>query len=382
MARLLALVTASLVLAACGEASRPNDPVSATDTSLEPGGDESDGDADVVTEGDPVVVGDGDGDAAGDPSGDAMGDPLSGRLVDRCWTHVKPEGRDLIDYEQFELTVPAHCMGTAHQDIEGVEQVVFLGDSVTVGTPPTAANDVYRADLSRRLAARFGLEAPNALWNQPDPFSGHSLLKESGDFKSCSRYGARTDDLPQQLDECFPDGERSKRTLIVMTMGGNDVSALTQDFAHATWEEGRAEAVEWVRYLREALVWLTTPGRFPNGVFVVFSNNYEFTDATKDMSSCPAAALAGTFDPWDHPEWLEEHIVWVAEQYMAVAVETGTDIIFMLEEFCGHGYHHEDAASICYRGPSTPLWFDETCVHPNAAGHDHIADMFMAVVDP
>ena len=54
---------------------------------------------------------------------------------------------------------------------------------------------------------------------------------------------------------------------------------------------------------------------------------------------------------------------------------------FLLEDFCGHGFENENPAAPCYRGPNTPQWFDLTCIHPNPAGHDHISEMFMAVVN-
>lgn len=114
---------------------------------------------------------------------------------------------------------------------------------------------------------------------------------------------------------------------------------------------------------------------------------FEFTDGTGDTDSCPAVGLASIlgdftgFRPWLHPEWLEEMVIWANEQYMSIAVETGTDMIMILEHFCGHGYHANDPESRCYRGPDTERWFDGTCIHPNPAGHAMIADMFMAVIE-
>ena len=69
------------------------------------------------------------------------------------------------------------------------------------------------------------------------------------------------------------------------------------------------------------------------------------------------------------------------ERYMQLAVDRGVDLIFLLEHFCGHGFHNEDPESQCYRGPHTERWFDFTCIHPNPAGHRIIAEMFKAVVD-
>jgi len=65
---------------------------------------------------------------------------------------------------------------------------------------------------------------------------------------------------------------------------------------------------------------------------------------------------------------------------MSIAVDTRTDMIFMLESFCGHGHAHDDPSAPCYRGPGTEIWFDLSCIHPNPTGHGVIADMVMSVV--
>ena len=65
---------------------------------------------------------------------------------------------------------------------------------------------------------------------------------------------------------------------------------------------------------------------------------------------------------------------------MRVAVETGSDLVFFLENFCGHGYHNTDADAACYRGPDTERWFDLTCTHPNPTGHRELAQMFFNIV--
>jgi len=66
---------------------------------------------------------------------------------------------------------------------------------------------------------------------------------------------------------------------------------------------------------------------------------------------------------------------------MKTAVDTGTDMILLLEHFCGHGYRNDDPEAPCYLGPDAPRWFDLTCIHPNPAGHQELANMFQAVVD-
>jgi hypothetical protein len=82
--------------------------------------------------------------------------------------------------------------------------------------------------------------------------------------------------------------------------------------------------------------------------------------------------------PVPAPEELKAIVIWVNEQYMSIATEFQTDMIFLLEEFCGHGFENGNPQAPCYRGPGTPRFFDLTCIHPNPAGHDHITDSRLA----
>jgi lysophospholipase L1-like esterase len=173
------------------------------------------------------------------------------------------------------------------------------------------------------------------------------------------------------------------RTLVIVTMGGNDIANITEGGGGAmperTVEESWEQTRGFVRRMRSALDWLKSPGRFPNGVFVVFANMYEFTDGTANVSSCPASDVAG-IDDWSDPSDLESMVIWANEQYMQMAVETDTDMVFMLEGFCGHGFERNNPDSPCYRGPGSEAYFDLTCVHPSPAGHRALASLFLSVI--
>ncbi len=303
--------------------------------------------------------------------------------TDLCFADVAGDPSDPTpDYDQFGPVLGSHCNGTDHQDIVDVERVVFIGDSVTVGTPPTLATDYYRNRVADTLAGYFGLDAPGVLWETVDVFTGTTIVRESGDFASCAEWGARADDLLQdgtQLEDCLPASERDKTTLVVMTVGGNDLAGLSEGFMdgfeHAElWSETEL----FMAQMRTAVEWITSPGRFPNGVYVIMTNLYEYTDGTGDVEACPAAALAGMTNVSD-PE-LPEMVVWAMEEYMSIAVDTDTDMLFLLEQFCGHGYNRDDPNGPCYRGPDAELWFDLTCIHPNSRGHEVMAEMFLSVV--
>jgi lysophospholipase L1-like esterase len=261
------------------------------------------------------------------------------------------------DYDRFHPRIMPSCAGTDHQTITGVQKVVFLGDSITEGTPPTQESEYYRTRVVDGLTARFG------------PI-------ESAD---CAAYGARTDDLlagKNQLATCFPTGKEDKRTLVVMTMGGNDVATWAK--AKLSTPDAMVAANLAADQTRAAIDWLQAPGRFPNGVFVVFANVYEYTDTSGDLSSCPSASFAGVSGSW--PDGAAA-VVHFQERLMEMAVATRTDMLFLFEHFCGHGFKRDDPSLQCYRGPNTELWFDLTCIHPTPRGHQEIASMVLDVVD-
>ncbi|MBI5490732.1 MAG: SGNH/GDSL hydrolase family protein, partial [Deltaproteobacteria bacterium] len=155
-------------------------------------------------------------------------------ISERCFGDIWDPGGSGPYYDVFEPVIGSHCLGTNHQDIRDVRRVVFLGDSVTSGTPPTLSGQYYRSVLADALTARFGLAPPSLLWKMVNVLDGTSLQPMSGDFGCCSKWGARTDDLMRdnnQVLDCLPDSERYRTTLVIMTVGGNDIASIRQRIA-------------------------------------------------------------------------------------------------------------------------------------------------------
>lgn len=388
----LSCVVLPLLLAACGDdGSAGTDEVSTetagdtTDTTGTEGMDDI-GDESSSTD----TTGDTTGDTTDTTEGtdttdgttDSGGEELPLACLDEQFASGMSPGPK---YGHLDIEIGSHCKGTNNQDITDIERVVFLGDSVTVGTPPSLPEDSYRAKLADELAMHFDLVAPGLLWQTPDPINGVALVKESGDFASCSEWGARTDDLlmgGMQIENCFAGDDFDKRTLVVMTMGGNDISSIAQDALDGVAEDQIWLNVEqFVAYQRDAMHWfLDDPNKFPNGVFIVYANIYEFTDGTSDLLSCPAASLAGfDMNPPD-PTLLIDAMTYANEEFVGIVEELQIDMTFLFETFCGRGFHADDPASPCYRGPDQPTWFDLTCIHPTPEGHDAIADIFLSTI--
>ncbi len=401
-----ALLALGLLVGFAGCPSPPEPVVVDDDTSTADDDDATslDDDDSAIGDDDDATSADDDDSAVGDDDDSAAGDdddtpPPS--IGDVCFPAINDPGVPGPDYDQYSPVVGSHCFGTNHQTITGVERVVFIGDSVTVGVPNftidlsswglpagagTPSTAFYRNLLSDMLAVQFGLTAPGPLWRLVDIVNGVALQQSDGDFAACAKWGARNDDLllpPQrQLEVCLPEAERGKNTLIIMTSGSNDLANMTEAaIAGADGAALSAQADQIVSDFEDAIQWIKAPGRFPNGVHVIYGNMYEFTDGTGDTAACPAAALAGFGTPPPDPDTLAAVVIGIQEEYMRVAVENGVDMIWMLEHFCGHGWKREDPTARCYLGPGAELWFDLSCTHPNVAGHQQLAAMFMAVVD-
>jgi lysophospholipase L1-like esterase len=378
----------------------------------------------------PEDVGDEDT-ASGDTAGQAADEPDAGdnttgpdTIAGQCFPD-KLDGTGELpgpEYDEYNPIVGEHCKGTNHQAITGIQQVVFLGDSVTVGTPNlehllNVDNEhFWRNKLADWLALEFDLDKGDPLvswgfWKTYDYFTGKGGKLDSGVFRNCSKWGARTDDLAGQIEECLRGGASDQVTLFVFTMGGNDIAKINQTGFEAGPEEVAAGypavwalAQKAITFLEAAVVHLRSADNFPNGSFVVMANPFEFTDGSGTVSACTpqtvldipgigeldlstldiaVAELAG-YGPWENPEIQTEIVVWLLEEYMRIAVDYQVDLVWMLEHFCGHGFvatgADADVDNRCYIGEAAPLWFDDTCTHPNEAGHQAIFELFKDVI--
>ena len=344
-------------------------------------------------------------------------------FFDMCFVDKQDPAQPSPDYDQFVFTAADHCKGTNHQIIKGVERVVFLGDSVTVGTPngehllSVDNGHFYRNLLAEWLASEFELDKGDPFvswnaWKSYDYQSGTGAQKISGDFANCAKWGGRCDDLEEQSKSCFKGNDQAKRTLTVFTVGGNDVAKLTQVGGDASDEEVAAGYPEAWQVAKDAIAdleasvkWLKDPANFPKGNYVVFGTPFEFTDGTGKVDSCTpetklkipgigvidltqlnlnVAAIAG-YKEWKDTSVQRAIVVWMLEEFLRIATTYKADMIWMAESFCGHGYvasgPNPDPNNACYEGPDAELWFDETCTHPSPAGHAALFKMFRKVIE-
>jgi lysophospholipase L1-like esterase len=153
--------------------------------------------------------------------------------------------------------------------------------------------------------------------------------------------------------------------LVTVTIGGNDLNA------HAVKAIGGIDATvrgEFGTHLDAELGELTTPGRLGSGkVYVVMSNIYDFTDGQGDFATVkcgPGANVSTTMDTMVFNAW---------NGVAATALSNhGATLYDMHANFMGHGYNNMDM---------TQVWYDRnSCIHPNAAGHDAIRRSIYQIV--
>ncbi|MBU6160800.1 MAG: SGNH/GDSL hydrolase family protein [Myxococcales bacterium] len=340
----VAVLAAAFGFAACGDDEETNG-------GAEPGGDSG-----------PPIEDSGNGaDAGVDPDTSGGADAGGGDTATEGDTAVSTGGYEAcfpefveqvgVSIDDLGMPVASACEGTVQQNFDGIERVVFLGDSITAGQGG-GANGAYRVLLGERLSERY----PGVV------------------IDDCSEGGAVNGDLlAEQIPNCFASPE-DRLTLVVFTSGGNDVVQLA--FNKATLEEATPVIDGFVAELRAALDFLADPANTPGGVRVVYANVYEFTDATGVMSSCPLAAIAGLTGVWEDGV---AAYAYMEEQYAALAAEFGFDVMFLEENFCGHGYNRDSPDSPC-ADRAGDLWIGSDCIHPNVAGHAAIADLFWGII--
>jgi len=310
------------------------------------GGGEEDAQADETP--DPDSTADGE-DIQPEPEDDAGPDPIEDPAVDE--TDAAPDVvEDPSDADEDGPTGLVDELGTDNQDITGVERVIFLGDSITATpylTPPWS--DRIRDDLQTLFGA--GTEIVNY-----------------------AEWGARTEHV---RDDQLPriDTSSTKRTLILMTIGGNDALQVIGEPADVSL----AHMEEKVAILDGIIAWIMDPAHFPGGVYLVFSNMYDPTDGEGDFTHC---GIGVTYEDWPAlPEVEPIANGW----FLDLAMTYHVDMLDMHGLFLGHGYNNNDTTNPwycnrCEPDCPCPRWFDLSCIHPNSEGHEALAGFFLAII--
>jgi lysophospholipase L1-like esterase len=155
--------------------------------------------------------------------------------------------------------------------------------------------------------------------------------------------------------------------LVTITIGGNDLNGHAGQAIGGTDD---AVKMEYSAHLAAELGTLTTPGRLGTGaVHIVLANIYDFTDGQGDFRTVmcgppinvSAGRVATVFTAWN------------ALSASAIATANGT-LYDLHGDFAGHGFNAANPDDV---------WYDRnSCLHPNAKGHAHIAQSLWSMISP
>ena len=250
---------------------------------------------------------------------------------------------------------------------EDPQTVIFLGDSITDGVGASVGANAYTSLLVEDVSDSW------TAWAEQDLETLYGEL----DVIDVSVSGARTSDL---LDEQIPalSGEigasLSGETIVVMTIGGNDMQGVLPAMLLA--EDKDAEYEESIRPVLDnfdAIVdYFQDDARFPDGAKIYLTNVYEPTDNGGRAQGCFLSVDIGPTLPY-----LDR----ANTELRDLAIERGFAAVDLRGHFLGHGHNHDDTSLDAHDADDPSLWLAPDCIHPNDRGHHEIRRLFLTAID-
>ncbi|MFT7519994.1 MAG: lysophospholipase L1-like esterase [Kiritimatiellia bacterium] len=247
------------------------------------------------------------------------------------------------------------------------QRVIFLGDSITKGAGSTGLGLKYTKLLSDNHDAKW------AGWGE------HDLSSLFGEVEvvDVSRNGAQTTDLISDqlpnVSELIGDAV-SGETIVVMTIGGNDMQAAIAPIITATDKEAayQQRIAPTITRFGTIIDYFQDSDRFPDGTFIYMTNVYEPTDNVGQTDACFFGFKIGDALPY-----LDR----ANDEVRELAIERGTASIDLRGHFLGHGHNFANSTMDSFDEPDPTLWLAEDCIHPNDRGHHEVRRLFLTAID-
>ncbi len=265
------------------------------------------------------------------------------------------------------LLVAACSVGTDDEEMD------IAGDTDGGGTdggdgPSICAETPSRlVVLGDSIAACFGVNGRDAASCGPKIFSEDMATRYAPgiSYENLAVSGSVTTDIvDEQLATIFTGAGHA---MVLIYVGGNDIQRyLTQ--ADAAAEAGLSADLPGIKDdWRSIFAFFADTTNFPDGATIIMNNQYnpfdECTAPPFNLSSTKNALLV-QFNTELANLADEEEGVYLTDQYTA---------------YLGHGHHYNVQACPHYQAGLQP--FMEDLIHPNVAGHAHLAVQWSAMAD-
>ena len=241
---------------------------------------------------------------------------------------------------------------------DDVRRVVFMGDSVTLGTLPDNDGFPSYAEL---------LESNDeTMWP-----GGDDLEEVWGNLQvlNLATVGALASELHTEqiptLHSTLNDMSLEGGTLVFITIGGNDMENVDSvvGIGAETADVVGAELAVVAEHFQN-------PAHFPDGAWVFVGNTYDPSGEGDKAGDC-YEGLTATF--------MDEELSGYNDRLLDWAQDANFALVDFYGHFRQHGYGDLDPEATAPLDPNPPHWF-ATCSQPNARGHHEIRSLFWDVV--
>lgn len=246
-------------------------------------------------------------------------------------------------------------------------RIIYMGDSITAGYGQKSG--LPYSDLL--------VENDSNMWpdyNEIDLASSFPSITEVldvavGGAVTNDISSSQLDDVDDQLDDVV-----SGQTIVVMTIGGNDMSGAMLNILATGQTAADSTMANMEGNLQTMVDFYHDTARFPDGVKIYFTNVYDPTDDLGYADEC--AIFFG----------LDLSAIWIYfhqanDGFRAFAESNSIALVDMAGHFYGHGMNNEDETMPNYDSHDNTRWFNSDCLHPNDIGHHEIRRLFHAAIE-
>ncbi|MFK7929131.1 MAG: SGNH/GDSL hydrolase family protein [Myxococcota bacterium] len=247
------------------------------------------------------------------------------------------------------------------------KRIIYLGDSISAGVGASSGKLSYPELLVENDESEW------AGWGEQDLESVYGDLEVIDVAVSGARTGGLISDQLPAVSEAV-GASASGETIVVMTIGGNDMQAallpmLRAEDKDAAYEEQLRPVID---NFETIIDYFQDPARFPDGAFIYMTNVYEPTDNAGQVQQCFFGIDIGPALPY-----LQK----ANAEFRELAVAKGTASVDLYGHFQGHGHNSADAGIESHDEADPSLWLANDCIHPNDRGHHEVRRLFLTAIE-